>query len=370
MVSPMRIHDLVRTRVGGMALSLLLTAPFIALPSADTTKGPDASGYTGTDNAVFSFVDVAASGGAGVLADTDDGTAVLTLPFAFTFYGQAYTLMCVSSNGAAYFISDLADCQGLLDFANTDPTSTTTPGDHPALFPLWSDLRFEGLGSGVYYQANGVPGSRRFVLQWNRAYPLSSPNPVTFQAILFEGSNQVLFQYETVAVGGSLASNGGEATVGIRNAGAPANGQQIAWSYKAPVLADGLAVLYTGSRAAFTFTGFFAPIDMPTETPIVWNVARAGQTIPVKWRLMQNGVPVADTGSFLGLFSSPVKCDSGAIDATVEQYVSGNSTLMYLGDGLWQYNWRTQNNARNTCHAMHVKFCDNTVSPTAYFKFR
>ena len=68
------------------------------------TKGPDAGGYTATDETVYSFVDIAgASGGATLLAGTDDGTALLALPFGVRFYGRTYALACVSTNGAMYF---------------------------------------------------------------------------------------------------------------------------------------------------------------------------------------------------------------------------------------------------------------------------
>src|SRR5579872_6807198 len=83
-----------------------------------TNRGPDSGSYTATDSTVYSFVDISgAAGGASVLAGTDDGTAVLNLPFPFQFYGQTYTMACVGSNGALYFITSAAACGGFNDFA-------------------------------------------------------------------------------------------------------------------------------------------------------------------------------------------------------------------------------------------------------------
>ena len=213
-----------------------------------TTKGPDPGGYSGTDATVYSFVDISGgSGGASILAGADDGTATLTLPFTFQFYGQGYTLVCVSSNGAVYFVPSDAACVGLNDFANTDLSVVGPPDDHPAVLPLWSDLTFQVAGAGaVYYQTLGSSPSRRFVVQWNDAYPQGSQNPVTFQVILSEGTNAVLFQYKTITLGsGNRANNGGEATIGIRNKQALSTQQQVAWSFGAPVLADNTALLFS-----------------------------------------------------------------------------------------------------------------------------
>src|SRR5262245_50188794 len=215
-----------------------------------TTNGPDAGGYTGTDATVYSFVDISGGGGgASVLAGTDDGTVTLTLPFAFRFYGQSYTLLCVSSNGALYFVTSDSACTGILDFANTDLSSVAPPGDLPSILPLWSDLTFQVVGAGaVLYQTIGTAGNRRFVVQWNNAYPQGSPDPVTFQVVLSESNNAVLVQYKTVGLGpGNPASNGGQATIGLRNTGAPASQEQIAWSYRVPVIGNSTALLFSVS---------------------------------------------------------------------------------------------------------------------------
>src|SRR3954468_9696775 len=153
------------------------------------TKGPVGAGYTASDATVYSLVDISGTGGgASVLAGIDDGVVPLTLPFAFQFYGKAYTTLCASANGAVYFVPGASACAGFTDFANIDLTSGPTPNDFPALLPFWSDLTFQVPGAGaVFYQTVGAAGSRRFVMQWNNAYPQGSPNPVTFQVVLSEG---------------------------------------------------------------------------------------------------------------------------------------------------------------------------------------
>jgi hypothetical protein len=269
---------LVRIRCVGALVASVALASVVTWAA---TKGPDAGGYTGTDTVVYSFVDISgASGGANILAGTDDGTSVLTVPFTFQFYGQPFTLVCVSSNGALYFVTSAAACTGLTDFANTDISATSTPNDLPAVLPLWSDLTFQVSGAGaVFYQTLGAPGTRRFVVQWNNAYPQGSPNPVTFQVILSEGTNAILFQYKTVGLGpGNPASNGAQATVGIRNTGALTNHEEIAWSYDAAVIGDSTALQFSGaSPCASDVSGSIAV----TRSGFTYNFAtqRFSQTV-------------------------------------------------------------------------------------------
>ncbi len=115
-----------------------------------------------------------------------------------------------------------------------------------------------------------------------------------------------------------------------------------------------------------TFTGFFQPIDMSAT-----NIAKAGQTIPVKWRLMDaSGAPISDLNMFVGLISHNVSCNQtpGLPDA-IETY-SGSSGLQYLGDGYWQFNWKTPKTYVNTCRAIYVQFQGGLQSTEVDFKFK
>lgn len=244
-----------------------------------TTKGPDAGGYSATDEVMYSFADISgASGGASILAGTDDATAVLTLPFAFRFYGESYSLACVSSNGALYFITATSQCAGFeIDFANVDITAAPVPNDRPAVLPFWTDLTFQVAGGGaVFYQTIGAAPARRFVVQWNNAYPQGSPSPVTFQAVLSEQGNRILFQYRTVALGASdPARNGGRATVGIRSAGSPASNRHLSWSFNVPVLTN------DGAIALSSAVGDTAGPAVTASAPgTIWPPNN--QTVPVK----------------------------------------------------------------------------------------
>jgi len=87
---------------------------------------------------------------------------------------------------------------------------------------LWDDWETQSPGSdGVYYKTIGTAGSRQFIVQWNKIIPVNGTgtNAVTFEARLFEGSNDILFSYFQVNVAETnlVASLGAGATVGIRD---------------------------------------------------------------------------------------------------------------------------------------------------------
>ncbi len=117
----------------------------------------------------------------------------------------------------------------------------------------------------------------------------------------------------------------------------------------------------------YATAGFTAPIDMEG----VVNTARAGQTVPVKWHLDSRIGDVTDPLSFVGLRSYPVSCDEYAVlpADTIEQ-TSSSSGLQYLGDGNWQYNWKTAKSYAGTCRMMYVEFMHGQTSPEAIFKFK
>lgn len=119
----------------------------------------------------------------------------------------------------------------------------------------------------------------------------------------------------------------------------------------------------------YKFSGFFPPIDNLPEV----NSVKAGQAIPAKWRLTDaNDVPIADPASFDSLQSYVTNCTdfSGDPVDAVEEVAAGASGLQYLGDGYWQYNWKTPKNYADTCRVMVVEFNSGALSPAAKFKFK
>lgn len=118
----------------------------------------------------------------------------------------------------------------------------------------------------------------------------------------------------------------------------------------------------------YDFYGFYSPVDMD-----VLNIAKAGQAIPFKWRLLDaNGDPIEDPASFASLQSYPTNCYDGTPDPVTDQIeeYAGNSGLQYDGDGYWQFNWKTPKNYANTCRSAYVLFQGGQISPVVKVQFK
>lgn len=222
--------------VGGtLALGILMAAQ----PAFASSIGPDSFGYTARDVAI-GFVDISGTG-TRVLDNVDDTAIAAAMGFGFSFYGTAYNTAFISSNGLISFNA------GNTTFTNQDLTTTVTSGDQPTIAVLWNDWVTTGNADAIYHQTNGVVGNRQFIVQWNNVADFASQGQdlVTFQAILDEATGNILMNYvDTIS---DFSASGASSTVGIRNTGAPGNGQVLQWSFNTSTesLRNGQAVLFT-----------------------------------------------------------------------------------------------------------------------------
>lgn len=115
--------------------------------------------------------------------------------------------------------------------------------------------------------------------------------------------------------------------------------------------------------AAWDFTGFFAPVDMPPTE----NVAKAGSSIPFTWRVVDAaGAPVHLESVEVHVASR--LCDPGGPDDPIEVYTSGSSGLQDLGDGYYRFTWKTKKDYRRSCRALTLSIGDG-VDHRALFRF-
>ena len=207
---------------------------------ADTRKGPsfvNASGgpgtfgYTWVDNnsggAAYDFIDIS---GSGTRADVGfDGTELVTLPFAFDFFGEEQTEIIVSANGFLTFEPVTADFGA---FLNDQIPNTGNPDN--LIAGMWTDLEPED-GGGVFYEGN----ADRFIVQYEAvpSFSIFDPiAPVTFQIILFPDGS-IKMQYANVDSEARTSS-----TVGLEG---PMGQDGLQVIFNAEYLTDELAITFT-----------------------------------------------------------------------------------------------------------------------------
>jgi VCBS repeat-containing protein len=178
-----------------------------------------------------------------VLDFNDDEAVTVPIGFVFNFYGSNYATISFTPNGLFSFGPTNAA------FSNVDLTVSIPGTNIPCIAPLWDDWETQSPGPadrGMYYKTQGSPGSREFIVQWQHLQPILYNDTVTFEAVLYESSNQILFSYLDVVVADAPSyGNGAFATVGIRDVDGQTNGRVLQWSYNQTAVSNGLNLLIT-----------------------------------------------------------------------------------------------------------------------------
>jgi hypothetical protein len=117
----------------------------------------------------------------------------------------------------------------------------------------------------------------------------------------------------------------------------------------------------------YNFAGLFAPIDKPNTM----NVSKAGQAIPLKWRLTDYiGSPVTNLGSAVVTVSG-ISCNLGSTDDLVEEVAAGSSGLQNLGDGYYQVNWKSPTSYAGSCKSLNLNLGEGAMRTNlAYISFK
>jgi subtilisin family serine protease len=134
----------------------------------------------------------------------------------FNFYGASYSSFYVSTNGLITFGS------GNNSHSNSDLKSSPS---QRSIAPLWDDWKHTSGNAiilGAFRDVDG-DGNNEAIIEWNKVQGYSSsPSSVTFQVILWMNTgsspSNFAFNYPDLNAGNSR-SNGGSATVGIKNSG-------------------------------------------------------------------------------------------------------------------------------------------------------
>ncbi|MCW4005067.1 MAG: hypothetical protein NWF04_00500 [Candidatus Bathyarchaeota archaeon] len=201
------------------------------------------------DGPVYQWIEISQSG-TEILANADDAHEHVSFDFDFSFFDEGYVWSVeITSNGMLSFGCETDEC--------TNMPITQTPDIDGFIAPYWDDLNPSASSGAVYYQTLGLYPNRMFVVEWcDVPHYDSDGSGVTFEAILYEGTNDILFQYKDIDFGVPELNNGASATVGIE--GFYGN-EGLQYSFEEDILEDGLAVLFkfptTGSNLESAMSG-------------------------------------------------------------------------------------------------------------------
>ncbi len=224
-----------------MLVITLSTIALITIPQDNDVEAnisdPDDYGYYWVDNkdpdpkVEYSWID-ATTGGTKISDSMYSSSSYTTvsLPFNFTYYGNTYDTVYVTSRGYVSFVDT---------YVTTSYRKLPSSGSpHGTIAVYWAYPYYYRYTSGGIWTLSGTTsdGVRYFVVEWERgAYDL------TYEAIFYE-TGEIKFQYKDTQATSSSYSNGGYTTVGIED---PTDTYGITYSYNQKIINNGLAILFT-----------------------------------------------------------------------------------------------------------------------------
>ena len=185
--------------------------------------GPDRFGYGWADSeeadVTYEWLDIGATPTCVTLNDDQESTAA-SLGFTFSFYGTDYTSVRIGSNG---YISFQANT--ITSFGGQCPLPVNRDGSFQtvnlAVYGFFQDLN-PAEGGTICYATLGEAGSRTFVVTWNaidyyQGSPAWGSDPVTFQIVLYEGTNEAQVNIAESGTNAGLPRWDDNTTIGIEN---------------------------------------------------------------------------------------------------------------------------------------------------------
>ncbi len=196
------------------------------------------------------------------LAD-DEVSSALPIGFNFSFYCSAVSTFYISSNGFITFNNGSSDgcCEG-----------GSLPNGDPLLSNLvagaWNDLDPSSQGT-ISYFTTGSPPFRKCVIKFANVAHLNTPNPVTFQIILYETTNFIEIHSTSIIGTGSPHTQGVENNGGLIATTTPGrNGQSFTAANDAYRFTPKATVSYNWTPAANLNSPF---INNPVSSGLTAN---------------------------------------------------------------------------------------------------
>lgn len=134
-----------------------------------------------------------------------------------------------------------------------------------------------------------------------------------------------------------------------------------------PIARDNVGNESAAATCTYTVGYNFIGFDRPVDNNGVLNVVKAGQAVPLKFRLLDaNNQPVL-SGVTASVTVVSLSCDRATTSDLIEELATGSSGLQNLGDGYYQFNWATPKAYANSCKTMRLNLGEGVGGATALY---
>ncbi len=259
------------------------TGPITVSVFGQTARGPvfGVTALARTTNfasQTFQFIDASVANGGTPLGfnSNDDAIAPFNLPFDFILFRDIYLTGSRISIGVNGYLS--LDSLSTDEFQNAPLPSKTvsrigiatgTIGNVPPsqIAPFWDDL-FMHSDSAITTKVIGTAPNRQFVVEWANLSILDEYGDdlnasVTFEAVLYEGSNDIQFLYLDMK---GPRSDGSSATIGAQNA---KRDQASQAGFNQPIASGGYWLTYYFKNGTYSNSQTEATQPTPAEVKII-----------------------------------------------------------------------------------------------------
>ena len=204
--------------------------------------------YPYDDSVEFNWIDT--TDASTVTFPGDGNGTIIPIGFDFEFYGDLHNSIAVFPHGYISFSGETAVGTSLPSI----PTPQTPNGYMAVLAKNFATDGSDPAKGQLYTKILGTAPNRQFVVTWSNFSINGHYNQVTFQVILFEGTNEFKYQYLDVD-SGNEASNGATSVVGVEN---PEGNYGEVYSFNEPKIFAEMAILFTPIPPVFECQYFSA----------------------------------------------------------------------------------------------------------------